>query len=80
MCQGSSFSGVGGLLLTGVPSGVEVTLGPLLGGGRRSTLDGRQDLPTRLSESVDEMSSRAESPLLPPVMTEGGREDALGWS
>ena len=61
----------------GVPFGVEVTLGPELGGGRRSALAGRDRRP-RLSESVDEMSSKAESTLPPPVMTEGGR-DVEAW-
>ena len=51
--------------------GVEVTLGPLVGGGRL-TFDGSLDLESaaRLSESVDEMSSTSFIP--PPTMAEGG--------
>ena len=52
-----------------------MTLGPVLGGGRLSTLDGSLDLTldlaALLSESVDEISSNSYS-IPPPVMTEGG--------
>ena len=54
--------------------GVEVSFGPLLGGGLRSTFSGSLDRWLRLSESVDEMSLSMES-LLPPSTLEGGRGD-----